>query len=216
MKVTFWLLDINYEVKNDVPEIWLWGLDDSGRRVLVIDRNFSAYFYAVVEEGEAPEAVIEQIEAGKAEYPLITRCETVERKFFGKPVKAVKVYCRDPNVILKYGRAFRKIEYVKDCLEDDVRFSMRYLIDNNMVPCGWHATEAVEEASIPNVQVDKVYVAESFPRSVEKTDVPRLRILGFSIVCYSKKGAPNPQRNPVVIISVATNRGEEKQFVTED
>ena len=214
MKVTFWLLDINYEVKNDVPEIWLWCIDNSGRRVLIIDRNFSAYFYAVIEEEETPEAVIEQIEAGKAEYPLITRCETVERKFLGKPVKTVKVYCRDPNIISKYGRALRKIEHVKDCLEDDIRFSMRYLIDNNVVPCGWHEIEAVEETCIPNVQVDKVYVAKSFPRSIEKTEVPQLKILGFSTICYSKKGAPKPQRNPVVVISVATNRGEEKQFVT--
>jgi DNA polymerase I len=215
MRVTFWLLDINYEVKNDAPEIWLWGVDDSGRRVLIIDRNFSAYFYAVVEEGEEPEAVIERIEAVKAEYPLVTRCKIVERKFLGKPVRAVKVYCRNPDVISKYGRALRKIEYVKDCLEDDIRFSMHYLIDNNVVPCGWHEIETVEEASIPNVQVDRVYLAKSFPRPVEKTEAPQLKILGFSTICYSKKGTPKPQRNPVVVISVATNRGEEKQFVTE-
>jgi DNA polymerase I len=40
MEVTFWLLDVNYEVKNDKPEIWLWGIDEFGRRILVIDKNF--------------------------------------------------------------------------------------------------------------------------------------------------------------------------------
>jgi DNA polymerase I len=92
MKVEFWLLDVNYEVREHTPEIWLWGITDSGNRVLVIDRNFLAYFYAVIEDKADPTKVVEEIEAGKAEFPFITKLEVVERKFFGKPVKAVKVY----------------------------------------------------------------------------------------------------------------------------
>jgi len=48
VKVKFWLLDVNYEVREHSIEIWLWGIDDSGNRVLVIDRNFLAGFYAMV------------------------------------------------------------------------------------------------------------------------------------------------------------------------
>ena len=48
MKLTFWLLDINYEVKEHKPEVWLWGIDDKENRVLVIDREFTPYFYAVL------------------------------------------------------------------------------------------------------------------------------------------------------------------------
>jgi len=40
MKVRFWLSDVSHEVKEHTPEIWLWGIDDSGNRVLVIDRTF--------------------------------------------------------------------------------------------------------------------------------------------------------------------------------
>jgi len=98
MKVTFWLLDVNYEVKEHRPEIWLWGVDDSGNKVLVIDRSFLAYFYAVIEENVDPAKVVEETEAGKAEYPFITKLEGVERRFFGKRMKALKVYCRDPTV----------------------------------------------------------------------------------------------------------------------
>lgn len=216
MKVTFWLLDVNYEVKNNTPEIWLWGIDDSGNRVLVIDRNFLAYFYAVIEENVDPAKVVEEIEAGKGEYPFITKLEVVERKFFGKPVKALKVYCGDPDVILKCGRALRKLEGVKDCLEEDIRCSMRYLIDNDVVPCGWHEIEVSEEANTLGVQVDKVYMAKALPKLLEKAEVPQLRILGFSTICYSREGSPKPDRNPVVMISVATNKGEQKQFLAED
>jgi DNA polymerase I len=214
MKITFWLLDVNYEVKNNIPEVWLWGIEDSGKRVLIIDRNFLAYFYAVVEESADPAKVIEEIR--KEQNPFIVKLEVVERKFFGKPVKAIKVYCKNPDVIPKYAKAFRKLEGVKDCLEDDIRYSMRYLIDNNVVPCGWHEIEATEETNTRGVQVDKVYTAKTHPKLLEKAEAPQLKILGFSAIYYSREGSPKPDRNPVIIISVATNRGEEKQFLADD
>jgi len=216
MKVRFWLLDVNYEVKEHTPEILLWGIDDSGNRVLVVDRNFLAYFYAVIEDKADPTKVVEEIEAERTQYAFITKLEVVERKFFGKPVKTVKVYCRDPNFVSKYAKDFRKFEGVKDCLEDDLRYSMRYLIDNNVVPCGWHEIEVTEKASTSGVHVDKVYTAKSLPKFIEKVEVPQLRILGFSMICYSKEGSPKPDRNSIVIISVATNQGEEKQFLAQD
>jgi DNA polymerase I len=152
----------------------------------------------------------------KAEFPFVVNVEVVDRKFFGKPVKALKVYCRDPDVMAKYARAFKKIDGVKECFEDDIRYSMRYLIDNGVVPCGWHEVEVAEELKNADSQVDHVYVAASPPKFVERAEVPNLRVLGFSTICYSREGAPKPDRNPVVIISVATNSSEEKQFVADD
>jgi len=215
MKVKFWLLDVNYEVKDHTPEIWLWGVDDSQKRVLVIDRNFLAYFYALIEDKADPTRVIEEIETEKTQYAFVTRLEVVKRKFFGKPVKAVKVYCKDPDLVSKYSKGFRDFEGIGDCLEDDIRCSMRYLIDNNVVPCGWHEIEVNEEANTLGVQVDKVYAAKSLPKFIEESEAPQLRTLGFSTICYSKEGSPNPDRNPVVMISVATNKGEEKQFLAK-
>ncbi|MEM2812118.1 MAG: DNA polymerase domain-containing protein, partial [Candidatus Bathyarchaeia archaeon] len=49
----------------------------------------------------------------------------------------------------------------------------------------------------------------------EMIDIPKLRILGFSMICYSPKGSPKPEKNPIVIISAITNTGEEKQFIAE-
>lgn len=214
MKVTFWLLDLSYEVKDDVPEIWLWGVTSSGERVLVIDRNFVSYFYAVIEEAADPEKVVNEIDQGR--FPCVSKLEIAERKFFGKLVKTVKVYCKNPDVMLDYAKAVRKLEGVKDCLEDDIRYTMRYMIDNNVVPCGWHEIEVVGEPNKSKAQVDKVYSAKSFPQLLEKVEAPPLRILGFSSIYYSREGSPKPDRNPVIIVSAATNRGEHKQFLAGD
>jgi DNA polymerase I len=211
MKLTLWLLDVNSEAKNGVPEIWLWGIDRSGQRVLVIDRNFRNYFYAVIEETANAKKVAEGI--AQQQSGSIVKLEVVERKLFGKPVNAVKVYCRNLNDVPKCARELRSFEGVKDCLEDDIRYSMRYLIDDNTVPCGWHEIEVTEETNTRKVQVSKVYRAQSFPKLLESTEVPKLKVLGFSTIFYSKEGSPKPDRNPVIVLSVATNSGEERQFL---
>jgi len=216
MRIVFWLLDVNAEVRNEVPEVWLWGIDEKGERVLVVDRSYLAYFYAVIEEGFDPSNVVEEIKSAKAEYPFVVKTEVVERKFFGKPVKAVKVYCGNPDVTAKYASSFRRFEGIKDCLEDDIRYTMHYLIDNNVVPCGWHEVEVTEEKHGHDVQVDKIFIAESSPRFIEKAEAPALRILAFSTVYYSKEGSPKPERNPVIVISAVSNMGEEKQFVANE
>ena len=211
MKVTFWLLDINSEKRDGVTELWLWGVDDSGKRVLVVDRNFVDYFYAVVEEGFDPPKVAAEIR--KAHGEAVVKLEIAAHRYFGKPVQVVKVYCNDAA---KLAKALRNLEGVKECLEDDVRRSMRYLIDNNVVPCGWHQIEATEEKSTLEVRVDRAYSAKVPPKLLENTEVPPLRILSFFMTCYSREGSPKPDRNPIIMISTATNKGEEKQFLSDE
>ncbi len=62
----------------------------------------------------------------------------------------------------------------------------------------------------------KVYAANSPPIHLENVSVPPLRVLGFSTICYSREGSPKPDRNPLLVISTATNNGEEKQFIAND
>jgi DNA polymerase I len=216
MKKIFWLLDVNYEVKENKPELWVWGIDNEGKRTLIIDRNFLSYFYLVLEEKANPQTVTEAIQSQKVNYLFLVKLETVEKRFFGKPVKAIKVVVQNPDVISKYSKDFKKLEGVKDCLEDDIRYSMRYLIDNSVVPCGWHEIEVTETENKFGIRADKVYLAKSFPKAIEKTELPQLRILAISTIAYSPQGSPKPEKNPVVIISTITNAGEEKQFVVKD
>jgi DNA polymerase I len=217
VKTTFWLLDLNYEVRDHKPEVWIWGIDDKDKRILIIDRNFLSYFYLILKEGQNPQALIDKINSRKtSEFPAVSKLEKTERRYFGKPVDTVKVFCQDPDMTSKYAKAMSKIEGVKESLEDDIRYSTRYLIDNNASPCGWHEIDAEEIPNTVNAQVDRLYLAKSFPKGIEKVDFPRLRVLGFSTIAYSPKGAPKPDKNPVVIISVATNTGEQKEFVAKN
>ena len=216
MKVTFWLLDINSKINKDngTAELWLWGIDDEGNRVLVVDRNFTAYFFVVIQEGfDASKVDVEIIRIyGKT----VVKTEIAERLFFGKSVTTIKIYCKVATETGKLAKQLRSVEGVKDCLEDDIRVSMRYLINNNIVPCSWHEVIA-EEENIPNgLRVANVYVSKSTPRQLENVSVPSLRVLAFSMVCYSKEGSPKPDRNPVLMISTSTSAGKETQFIVNE
>jgi DNA polymerase I len=215
MKIKFWLLDINPRIEDGKPvELWLWGIDAHGNRVLTIDRNFAAYFYIIVKEGFDSSLIAKQIMelCGLS----IVKTKTLERRFFGKPVQAIKVYCKVATETGKLARQLRGLEAVQDCLEDDIRIPMQYLIDNDVAPCAWHEVDVQEEASVPKVRVDMVYSACSVPKKLFTVEKPALRTLSFSMVSYSREGSPKPDRNPVVVISTASSNGEEKQFVAGD
>ena len=216
VKISFWLLDINPKIDKvkGTIEMWLWGIDSLGNRVLVVDRNFTAYFYAVVAERFDAAKTAESIMKGFGQ--SIVKVEVAPRRFFGKDVAAIKVYCKNATETGKVAKQLRSIEGVADCLEDDFRAAMRYLIDNNVVLCSWHEVDAEEEENVEGLRVAKVYAANSPPRHLENVSVPLLRVLGFSIICYSREGSPKPDRNPVLIISTATSNSEEKQFIANE
>ena len=206
-------MDINYEVVGHEPEVWLWGITDDGKRVLLLDRGYWPYFYAVLEEGAEPKAVAERI---KTISPLVVSAEPVDRRYFGRPVKAVKVVCKDPEELEKIAKKVAKLEGVKECLEDDIRYSMSYLIDKGLRPCGWHVAKVKPvEPPKPNPQVNAVYEVLEGPVAVEGHELPALRLLAFYMVAYSPRGSPRPKENPVAVITALTGEGELKTFVAD-
>jgi DNA polymerase I len=216
VKISFWLLDINPKIDKEkgTIELWLWGIDSADNRVLVVDRNFTAYFYVVVAEKFDASKVAETIMTTYAD--SIVKTEIADRRFFGKHVTTIKVCCKVATETGKLAKQLRNVEGIKDCLEDDIRASMRYLIDNNVVPCEWHEVDAKKEEDIEGLRVTKVYAATSPPKQIKKMATPSLRILAFSLICYSREGSPKPERNPALIISTATNNGKEKQFISNE
>ena len=123
--------------------------------------------------------------------------------------------CRDPDETAKLASHMSKMKGVKMSLEEDIRYAQRYSIDKDVYPCGWHLFEGKEVKNETSASVDKVYFLTAPPKPIEKAETPSLKIMSFSIVCYSKKGSPKPDRNLVVIVSMANNRGETKQFVSK-
>jgi len=212
VKLTFWLLDINPKVDGGKVELWLWGITESGDRVLLVERNFVAYFYAILHGAADATLVSQKIMLRHSN--LVAQTEVVQRRFFGKLVTAIKFSCKDATQTGKAARLVRKIDGVSDCYEDDIRAVMRYLIDNGLAPCSWHEVEVTEEANTQGVRAVKIYSINTPPELLENIAVaPPLRTLAYSMISYSHKGTPKADRNPVVMLSAVTGDGVEKQFI---
>jgi len=212
LKTSLWLLDINGEFIQGNPEIRLWGLDGEGRRILVRDSRLLPYFYLVLNGTRESEDIANEIE--KTHLPSLEKVDVVNRRYFGKQVKALKITVRDPSLIEGYVKKLAKVHGVETHLEDDLRYSYRYLVDNGVSPCHWHEVDVEEVRNDLKASVEAVYRAESTPKLGEKADSPSMRVLSLSMMAHSPTGAPKPDNNPVDIISCATNSGETKQFAT--
>jgi len=214
LKLKFWILDINYGLVGSIPEIRLWGIAEDGSRAVVLDRSFRPYFYLLVEEGRE-EDVKRTVEKYASKFRIL-KVEVVDKRYFGRPVKALKVTCQIPKDVPRIREEFARLPGVKDVLEADIRFYMRYMIDNDIYPSAWHEVEAEEVEKPAGWDVEKVYLAKRPPKFVTSDAPPPLLVYAFDIECYNKLGEPIAERDPVIIIASVTNKGDKAIFAAED
>jgi DNA polymerase I len=211
MELTFWLLDVTYGVVGNAPELRLFGITNNDKRVLVLDRSFRPYFY-VLPSGDSS-TVLANIKR-KLEGRVLG-VELVKRRLFGGEVDAIKVTATIPEKVRELREIAAEIPGVKDVLEADIRFSQRYLLDMGVKPSNWVVVDQCEEVK-GNYQVDLVCLAKTRPRMIEEHKLPNFRILALDIEVYNPRGMPNPDRDPIIIISTMTKEDGIKMFVADD
>jgi len=211
LKVNFWLLDIDREEEDNKTIIRLWGITDKNERIVIYDGAFQPSFYLVLRK-EYTDNFLKELEK-KKDYFKIASILKEERKLFGRKIEVVRLTFNSFEDLTKCSEQLTGRVEIVDCLEDDLRPAFKYMIEKNVVPCCWHEVE-VNESNRKMVMVDKVYEAVSPPNLLERKDIPNLKVLSFAITCYSKAGSPNPNKDPIILISACTNFNEEKQFFT--
>jgi len=60
-RIKFWLLDLNEGVSDGQRCIFLWGIDADGRRVLLLDRDFSASFLIPMKDRSEAGSILKQL-----------------------------------------------------------------------------------------------------------------------------------------------------------
>ncbi|MEM0380621.1 MAG: DNA polymerase II [Desulfurococcaceae archaeon] len=217
MELEFYFLDNTYEVVGNEPVIIIWGITRDGRRIVLIDKKFRPYFYAIIDDNADVDEIARRVKQLTEPGSPIINVEIVYKKYFGRRVRALKITTVIPEYVRKYRDKVSKIPGVIDVVEADIRFSMRYIIDKDLKPCSWHVAEVREVPKKTNYRVDAMYEIIGSLRSLEDTTPPRdLRIIAFDIEVYSKSGSPKPNTDPVIVIGVMNNHGEIKQFTADD
>ncbi|OYT25655.1 MAG: DNA polymerase [Thermoprotei archaeon ex4572_64] len=188
----------------------MFGIDEYGRRVLVLDRSFRPYFYAIIKDN---------IDEGKVKKKLEGKALSIEscvRKLFGREKKVLKIVTTIPAKVKELREYVRSLSEVEEVVEADIRFYMRYMIDMGIKPSSWIIIQNYEEIKNPYKYIDGVYLVKSKPEVVEDHKVPKLKMLAFDIEVYNPKGMPNPERDPIIIITTMNSDGKLKTFIASD
>ncbi|HEX4920230.1 MAG TPA: hypothetical protein VFV92_05760, partial [Candidatus Bathyarchaeia archaeon] len=103
MRRTFWLLDLNQETYDGKSSIWLWGITHEGKRVLIIDENYPAYFYLLPRKEQDTEDLRDKI-LGEKPHPTILTASVERKKRLAEDCSVIKIVCSDPSQLEKAAR----------------------------------------------------------------------------------------------------------------
>uniref|UniRef100_A0A7J3Z817 DNA polymerase n=1 Tax=Ignisphaera aggregans TaxID=334771 RepID=A0A7J3Z817_9CREN len=217
--ISVYVLDASYEVVGSEPQVIIWGVDENGRRVLLRDKKFRPYFYAVVDS-----KYLDRLDVIKSSIKRLSRAKSpilsiqeVDKLFIGKPVKALRIETSVPEFVREYRSDVAKIPGVRVVVEADIRFSIRYLIDHDISPCTWHRFKVIEKQKLGEYRVDEeLEIVEVLERDDSRILPPKLRTLSFDIEVYNPHGVPKPDRDPIIIISIMNSEGEIIQLQAQD
>ncbi len=214
-KLVFTPLDASYEVMGREPVIVIWAVAENGDRIVLLDRRFRPYFYALLAPDADPDQVARRVKMlSRAKSPILS-VELLERKYYGRPRKVLKITTLLPEAVREYREEVRRLEGVEDVLEADIRFAMRYMIDKSLYPFRWYEAKVADKGRQPGYRVSRVYEIQEDPVETSDRGLPSLRLLAFDIEVYSRRGSPKPERDPVIIIAVKDSSGREKVFTAK-
>ncbi|MBE9391671.1 DNA polymerase II [Fervidicoccus fontis] len=212
--IEFQPLDVSYEQEGNNVFIVIWAKNRAGETITLLDWRFKPYFYAILEEESNIEKVKNEVLTLVRRKEPKASVELVEKKLYGKPVKALKIIMMIPEQVREVRDRVKNVPMVKDVLEADIRFSMRYMIDKDIKPFRWYKVP-VREVSKKKYRSAKIYEVLEDPIELEaEASFPSLKTMVFDIEVYSTTGSPRPEKDPIIIIGLMD--GGLKQFYSEN
>ena len=216
-KLNFYPLTVDYIDELDGAHrgvIRLFGRCPDGKRICVLDSNFSAYFWVILDAKEHAEKVKNKLLALKIpelkRNAYVTNVEIKEKKHLAKDVCALKVEVNNPKDVAVIREEIKKWKGVGALLEVDIPFIRRYLMDTKIEPLSLCSVEGEEVES--SYAVDSVISAKKVS-SEENGFLDKPKVLGFDIEVYSKHRFPNDQLDPILMIALYGNDGYKKTIL---
>ncbi len=171
------LLDVDYITVDDKARVRLFL-----RGRTAFEGDFRPYFYFMPEDARA-----------EKELGVFGEVRKVKKSLLGKDVDLYRLTVGHPRDVPKIRDEVRNMDSVAEIFEHDILFTRRYLIDKGLVPFEYVEAE---------INDDRVV---SIKPTGEGED--RLRVMAFDIEVYNPKGAPRPNQDPVIMVSLASNTG---------
>lgn len=207
MQLNCFLIDVDYITQEGRAIIRMWLKDNDGKNIIAYDPKFEPYFYAITDD-ETKILSVEVLRNDEEIRP--NRVEKVTKQDFGTPIEVMKVYVNHPQHVplLREQVAGLGIEV----READILYAIRYIIDRQLTPMDKVLIEGAEREDVNfDVAVDVKNI-----KAVPEGKNPNLKVMAFDCEMMSHGGMPDPKKDPIIIISIATGRDELKCISMDD
>src|SRR5437773_3714056 len=196
MRRSFWLLDLNHETYAGKSSIWLWGITHEGKRVLVIDNNYRAYFYLLPKEEQDPEELRKILEAEKP-HPTIETVTVERKKLLAEERVVLKIFCKDPQFLERAARDTLKKTGAEATYEEKLRLAIKYQYDYGIKPCQWYEADTTASTIDPKkFSVQETLTAKDHPSPIPRQEPPTQDPFSSSRLSISKLAAPTSKKAP--------------------
>jgi len=124
----------------------LVGRDEKGRKVCVVD-DYEPNFWVILKEGFEKDAEklasdIEKISVEKAgRATKVERVEVLDKKFLGKPVKAIRVFVTNHKDVHEIASEIGDREEIAHRREHDLSILSKYIKEKGVDPLKWYDVE---------------------------------------------------------------------------
>jgi DNA polymerase I len=205
------LLDVDYAEEGEKPCIRLF-LKSGGETLVAIDPTFEQYLYVTADDAARAAKLISKLDLSERRRILKPKSvEPVKRSLMGREVDAVRVVFHHPTDMPPLRHAIRELPGIKEIYEFDIPSARRYLIDRGLAPMsGVSVRGKVEEGDDL-----KTLFLEEPPKPIEIPE-GKMNVMSFDIEVYNPAGTPRPDKDPVIMISMADDRGFKKVITWKD
>jgi len=148
--IEFLLLDLDYDVIEGDLYVILYGKCEDGKRVVVLDRTYTPYFYILPKDVNQAKTEIERLIS--AHSLSIKGLEVVKRNLFGNLQDLIKVNCHLPQDTQKIRDLVKNLEEKRggsgsiiEEYEYQIGFYRSYLLDRRLSCLDWLSVEGKEK-----------------------------------------------------------------------
>lgn len=199
--IDFFPIDTTYRVVDGKAVVMMYGVDQQGKRVGVLDQDFQPYFWVVpsMVKETAEQLVRLRVERGGTKYKIVG-VSAEERRLCARKVTALRVEVDQPaSVPILREEIANVMGSSITILEADMKFAFRFLIDKSITPLSLVHAQAQE---IPYRSKVPVFLASSFETTAVQT-LHEPRMLAVDIETYNPQGRySDPERHPIVMIAL--------------
>jgi DNA polymerase I len=196
-KLQFYPTDITYNIDDGVAKIGLFGRTPTGETIALIDPNFRPYFWLELKDSKKLKDAKSDLMHLNVEGAELTGIEIASSKVCGMERELLKVYTRLPAQVPIAAKFFQHLELVSAAYEYDIRFVLRYLIDNKITPFVLTDVEGeFEDKKKTRFIVNKIWQDSD-------STMTELKVLALDIETYNPSGKIfAPEKDPIIMLGL--------------